>query len=174
MRAHLLRSFLEELRALAAMEYVRLVHLQGYAIDESPGTVHPFALVYIYELLKGGSLAEWLKGVGGEPPVRLRLADGAEPLAEPAGGAGHAGRAARCSSTALQRIAAAALGAAAPGGAEAAVDVWPEPAAACLSQTNVDCIRFIAGRRLTSVSDVIMRLRAVREALAPAAPVILF
>lgn len=93
-RAQLQRRFVSELRTLAATEHVRLVQLRGYAVDESPGTAHPFALVY--ELLEGGSVADWLRGVAGEAPAR--------PQAGPPVGAGHASEAARCSLTALQRI----------------------------------------------------------------------
>lgn len=86
-RAHLRRRFLAELRTLAAMHHVRLVQLRGYAIDESAAAIHPFALVY--ELLEGGSLADWLKGVAGEAPARM-VGPGAGP--------------ARCALTALQRL----------------------------------------------------------------------
>lgn len=100
-RARLRRRFLAELHALAGMQHVRLVHLKGYAVDDTEGAVHPFALVY--ELLAGGSLADWLKGAAGEAPARPTI-DAA------AGAAGHAPI--RCTLSALQRID-VALGAAA-------------------------------------------------------------
>lgn len=69
-RAELKRRFEAEFNTLASYQHVRLVRLLGWAQDEDPAALHPFALVF--ELLEGGSLADWLLAPSGEEPPGLR------------------------------------------------------------------------------------------------------
>ena len=64
-RAALVRAFNAELATLSAYRHVRLVRLLAYARDEDAASRHPFVLVF--ELLEEGSLADHLRGPGGEP-----------------------------------------------------------------------------------------------------------
>lgn len=65
--------FRAEMDTLAALEHPRVVRLIAFAIDEVPETPHPYAIVF--ELLEGGSLADWLRlpngAAGPRAPERL-------------------------------------------------------------------------------------------------------
>lgn len=63
----LVRRFEAELNILTKYTHPRLVRLLGTA-DDSTDRSFPFAL--IFELLEGGSLADWLQGPQGEPATR--------------------------------------------------------------------------------------------------------
>lgn len=67
-REELSRRFRAELRVLSVYRHARVVRLLGSAEDDAPNAAHPFALVF--ELLDGGSLADWLRGPAGEPAKR--------------------------------------------------------------------------------------------------------
>lgn len=67
-KAALQRTFHRELAVLSSYRNPRLVRLQHYAEDTTPESRHPFALVF--ELLEGGSLADWLRSPSGEPARR--------------------------------------------------------------------------------------------------------
>lgn len=64
--AQIKRRFWAELRALSGVRHVRLVHLRGYSLNDD--VAHPCAL--IFELLDGGSLADWLRSPAGHAPRR--------------------------------------------------------------------------------------------------------
>ena len=64
-RADLGRRFEAEFRVLSVYRHARLVRLLGVAAEAAEGAPHPFALAF--ELLEGGSLADWLMGPAGEP-----------------------------------------------------------------------------------------------------------
>ena len=66
-RQDLQRRFQAEFDTLATYQHVRLVRLLGWSEDPDPASLHPFGLVF--ELLNGGSLADWLRGPNGEPAV---------------------------------------------------------------------------------------------------------
>jgi hypothetical protein len=63
-RGLIVRAFHAELWSLATYSSPRLVRLLCYAMDEDPASRHPFVLAF--ELLEGGSLADHLRGPGGE------------------------------------------------------------------------------------------------------------
>lgn len=75
-KAALKRTFHRELAVLSSYRNPRLVRLQHFAEDAAAESCHPFAL--IFELLEGGSLADWLRGPGGEPARRTHA--GGRPL----------------------------------------------------------------------------------------------
>ena len=67
-RADLGRRFAAELSVLSAYRHARLVRLLGWAKEKVADAEHPFALAF--ELLEGGSVADWLLGPSGEPAKR--------------------------------------------------------------------------------------------------------
>lgn len=69
-KAALQRTFHRELAVLSSYRNPRLVRLQHFAQDTAAESRHPFALVF--ELLEGGSLADWLRCPSGEPARRTR------------------------------------------------------------------------------------------------------
>ncbi len=65
----LARRFRAEVDVLGAYKHPRLIQLRAYAVDDEHADVRfPFALVFEY--LDGGSLADWLRGPGGEPAAK--------------------------------------------------------------------------------------------------------
>lgn len=67
------RMFQRELDVLGSYRNPRLVRLLHFSHDTSPTSKHPFALVF--ELLEGGSLADWLRLPDGSA-ARRSQADG--------------------------------------------------------------------------------------------------
>ena len=67
-RTDLGRRFYAEFEVLARYRHPRIVRMLGYAEDDAPTASSPYALVF--ELLEGGSLADWLIGSNGESPLR--------------------------------------------------------------------------------------------------------
>ena len=66
-RDELQRRFRAEFETLSRYQHSRLVGLLGWAEDEDPNSLYPFALVC--ELLEGGSLADRLAAPNGELPL---------------------------------------------------------------------------------------------------------
>jgi serine/threonine protein kinase len=62
------RRFQAEITVLQKYAHARIVRILGFAINEKLPSPYPFAIVL--ELLKGGSLSDWLRGPNGEPPRR--------------------------------------------------------------------------------------------------------
>lgn len=75
-KAALQRAFEREVSILASFRSPRIVRLLCFSHD-SGSAKHPYALVF--ELLEGGSVADWLRAPDGSPPKRC-AADG-KPLA---------------------------------------------------------------------------------------------
>lgn len=69
LRQQLTRRFQAELGVLGAFRHPRIVKLLGVAMTDDAASEHPFALTF--ELLDGGSLADWLRGPDGEPALRF-------------------------------------------------------------------------------------------------------
>ena len=67
-RAAAARRFFAEYGVALAYKSPRVVQLVGWAENEDAAAAYPYALVF--ELLEGGSLADWLKGPNGEPAAR--------------------------------------------------------------------------------------------------------
>ena len=70
-RAALEKAFRAELNILSRFRHPRLVRLDSFAIDNTPASKHPFALVF--ELLTEGSLADHLRGPTGAPAAKAEL-----------------------------------------------------------------------------------------------------
>jgi len=67
-RAELKRRFNAELKTLTQFQHARIVKILGFAEFDAPGA--PYPLVLVFELLKEGSLADWLQGFDGSAAPR--------------------------------------------------------------------------------------------------------